>query len=258
MILRRFLWGDAMNNKENTINNNKLSIVVPIYNEYDNVKKIVEQLDRQNGNFEVIFVDGSPQPQIDMLKTIIEPKYSYMISSKGRGHQMNMGYEVTSGDVVLFLHADSIIEDNMVTSIIDAVNSGVEFGCLSIYFEDSRPIFRVCGFMSRFRARRRKIAFGDQGMFFRRGVFEDLDKFKEIPIMEDYDISIRAKGNYRLVQIKSRIGTSTRRYYIGKGIFNHFPLVDIGIMMVMWDMQVYQKAFRDGNSPSDIVKNYYK
>src|SRR3712207_5943079 len=85
--------GDAMNNKENTINNNKLSIVVPIYNEYDNVKKIVEQLDRQNGNFEVIFVDGSPQPQIDMLKTIIEPKYSYMTSSKGRGHQMNMRSE---------------------------------------------------------------------------------------------------------------------------------------------------------------------
>src|SRR3712207_391816 len=208
--------GDAMSNKEKSTNN-KLSIVVPIYNEYDNVKKIVEQLNRQNGNFEVVFVDGSPQPQIEMLNTIIGPRYSYMTSSKGRGHQMNVGYEATSGDIILFLHADSVIEDNMVTSIIDAVNSGVEFGCLSIYFKDSRPIFRICGFMSRFRAKMRKIAFGDQAMFFRRDVFEELGKFKEIPIMEDYDISIRAKKTYRLVQIKSRIGTSTRRYYRGKG-----------------------------------------
>ena len=60
---------------------------------------------------------------------------------------------------------------------------------------------KICGFMSRFRAKKRKIAFGDQGVFFTRDAFEKLGGYKEIGIMEDYDISIRAKGVYDLVQI---------------------------------------------------------
>lgn len=237
----------------------KLSIVIPIYNELENVKNIVRQLDSiGKDNFEVIFVDGYRQSDSDLLRDIIGPKYKYIRSGKGRDRQMNKGFEMAKHDLILFLHCDSSIELRMVDDIISSANRGVEFGCMSIYFNDSRILMKICGFMSRFRAKKRKIAFGDQGVFFTRYAFEKLGGYKEIGIMEDYDISIRAKGVYDLVQIDTRIVTSSRRFYTGKGRFNKPPLTDIGILMVMRDMQVFQRAYRRGIDPDIIVKRYYK
>ncbi|SFM71352.1 N-glycosyltransferase [Peptostreptococcus anaerobius] len=237
----------------------KLSIVIPIYNELENVKNIVRQLDSiGKDNFEVIFVDGYRQSDSDLLRDIIGPKCKYIRSGKGRGLQMNKGFEMAKHDLILFLHCDSSIELRMVDDIISSANRGVEFGCMSIYFNDSRILMKICGFMSRFRAKKRKIAFGDQGVFFTRYAFEKLGGYKEIGIMEDYDISIRAKGVYDLVQIDTRIVTSSRRFYTGKGRFNKPPLTDIGILMVMRDMQVFQRAYRRGIDPDIIVKRYYK
>lgn len=76
--------------------------------------------------------------------------------------------------------------------------------------------------------------------------------------MEDYDISIRAKEVTSLVQIDSKIITSSRKYYLGKGIFNKGILSWIGILLTMYEMQVFQKQFREGVSPEEIVKKYYK
>ena len=150
----------------------KLSIVIPIYNELENVKNIVRQLDSiGKDNFEVIFVDGYRQSDSDLLRDIIGPKYKYIRSGKGRGRQMNKGFEMAKHDLILFLHCDSSIELRMVDDIISSANRGVEFGCMSIYFNDSRILMKICGFMSRFRAKKRKIAFGDQGVFFTRYAF---------------------------------------------------------------------------------------
>lgn len=236
----------------------KLSIIIPIYNELENVIKIVKQLDMiDSGDFEVIFVDGYEGSDSHTLKDIIGPDYTYMRSKKGRGIQMNSGFEKAKYDLLLFLHCDSIIENTMVADIIGAANRGVEFGCLSIYFDDNRPLMKICGFMSRFRAKFRHIAFGDQAMFFTREAFEKVGRYGNISIMEDYDISMRAKGKFELVQLDTKIVTSSRRYYTGKGIFNKFPLTGIGILMVMWDMQVFQRSYRKGQDPAHIAKSYY-
>ena len=167
----------------------KLSIVIPIYNELENVKNIVRQLDSiGKDNFEVIFVDGYRQSDSDLLRDIIGPKYKYIRSGKGRGRQMNKGFEMAKHDLILFLHCDSSIELRMVDDIISSANRGV----------------------------------------------------------------------YDLVQIDTRIVTSSRRFYTGKGRFNKPPLTDIGILMVMRDMQVFQRAYRRGIDPDIIVKRYYK
>lgn len=237
-----------------------ISIVIPIYNEFENVKKIIDNLMCLEDVYEVVFVDSSND---DKSKSYIEKmsdniNLKYISSEKGRALQMNSGYKESTGDVVFFLHCDSIVEFDLIEKISKAVEDGVEFGCLSIYFDDKRLLMKICGYQSRKRAAKRKIAFGDQGMFFTRELFDKLGGFKEIPIMEDYDISIRAKEVTSLVQIDSKIITSSRKYYLGKGIFNKGILSWIGILLTMYEMQVFQKQFREGVSPEEIVKKYYK
>lgn len=239
----------------------KISIIIPIYNEYQNVKNIVENLKSVRGLYEVIFADSSNDAE--SKKYIYENSYNgifkYIESEKGRAVQMNEGYKVSTGDVVLFLHCDSVVESNVLEKIQKAVEAdGVEFGCLSIYFDDKRLLMRICGYQSRKRVLKRKIAFGDQGMFFRRELFDKLNGYKEIPIMEDYDISLRAGKIADVVQIDSKIITSSRKYYSGKGILNKGALSFLGILLTMYDMQIFQKQFRDGVSPEHIVREYYK
>ena len=238
-----------------------ISVIIPIYNEFENVKKIIENLMYVENVYEVIFVDGAgdkcSEEYINKMSEKINIKY--IRSDKGRAVQMNTGYRNSTGDIVFFLHCDSVIEKDVLVKIENAVTEkNVEFGCLSIYFDDNRLLMRICGHQSRKRAVKRKIAFGDQGMFFTREMFNKLNGFKEMPIMEDYDLSIRAKEIQEVVQIDSKIITSSRKYYSGKGIWNKGILSWIGVLLTMYDMQVFQKQFRDGVSPKQIVKEYYK
>lgn len=234
---------------------NRVSIVIPIYNEGERVRTLADNLDKVKHKYEVIFVDASKD---EVAREILSGRYTYVESPKGRAIQMNLGYSMTTGEIVLFIHADSLLEEDCIEKVTNAVDSGVKFGCLFIQFDDRRLLMRICSYMSRWRAIHRKIAFGDQGLFFTRDFFEELGMYRELPIMEDYDISIRAKEITDLVQINSKIITSTRKYYTGYGIFNKGILSWIGIMKNMYDMQVYQAQFRKGVSTDKILQEYYK
>ena len=110
-----------------------ISIVIPIYNEFENVKKIIDNLMYLEDVYEVIFVDSSND---DKSKSYIEKisdniNLKYISSEKGRALQMNSGYKESTGDVVLFLHCDSIVEFDLIEKISKAVEDGVEFGYFS-------------------------------------------------------------------------------------------------------------------------------
>ncbi|MEG0249796.1 MAG: TIGR04283 family arsenosugar biosynthesis glycosyltransferase [Peptostreptococcus sp.] len=242
----------------------KISIIIPIYNEFENVKKIINNLKDVEDIYEVIFSDGSNDYKskreiIEANKKYNSNIFKYIESSKGRAVQMNTGYKYSCGDIILFLHCDSIVENDLSLKIISSINENkVEFGCLSLYFDDKRLLMKICGYMSRKRAERRKIAFGDQGMFFRKETFELIGMFPEIALMEDYEASIRAKKYTNLKQINSKIITSSRKYYSNKGIFNKGKLSFIGILKTMLDMQIFQYQYRRGVSPDKLLEKYYK
>ncbi|WP_101772851.1 TIGR04283 family arsenosugar biosynthesis glycosyltransferase [Peptostreptococcus faecalis] len=235
-----------------------VSIIIPVYKEKKKtIEKILKNLLNVKNKYEVIFVDSSNDTYLEEI--VKYNKFTYIKSPKGRAVQMNRGFLESSGDLVFFLHSDSVIEEDCIDEIIFQVKKkNIKFGCLSLYFDDGRLLMKICSFMSRLRVIFRKIAFGDQGLFFERKYFEKLGMYKEIQLMEDYDISIRSKQIYPVVQISSKIITSSRKYYEGKGIFNKGSLSFIGILLNMLDMQKYQRQFRKGYSPQNIAKEYYK
>ena len=236
---------------------NKVSVIIPIYKEGRNIEKILNMLIYKSEFYEIIVVDSSRD---EVSREVVE-KYRldnilYIESKKGRGIQLNEGSRIAKGDVLLFLHCDSRVEDDIIKKIDNAIEKGVEFGCMKIKFDSDRILMKICSNMSNLRVRYRKIAFGDQGMFFTRKCFETLGGFRDIGLMEDYDISIRAKKVCRLHQISSVITTSSRRFYPKPYRKRNLLIQDLYALKIMCRMQRYQYEFRRGVAVETIEKKY--
>lgn len=219
-----------------------ISIIIPIYNEEKNIKRIQDNLSKLKGEFEVIFCDGGSK---DDTVSLIEKKYTVLRSPKGRANQMNYGSNYAKGDILFFLHCDSIIEDDVILKIQETVNKGYKVGCLKLKFDEDIIWMKICGYMSNLRVKIRKIAFGDQGIFIEKKVFEEMGKMPVLPIMEDFEFSIRLKRKKHYIkQIDSQIITSARRF------------TDKGIFKTMYQMQKLQIQYLCGRDIEKINKEY--
>lgn len=219
----------------------KFSIIIPTFNEEKTINKMLLNLSKLKGNFEVVFSDGGSS---DKTISIIDKKYKVIHSEKGRANQMNLGANESCGDVLLFLHCDSILESDALLKIEEKINKGYGVGCLLIKFDSKKFLMKCCGFFSNFRVKSRKIMFGDQGIFMRREVYEGVGGIPNLPIMEDYQLSINIKEKYKICQVKSYIITSSRRFERD------------GIIKTMWNMQKFQRMFRQGVDVKVINKIY--
>lgn len=219
-----------------------ISIVIPIYNEEKNIKKIQNNLSILKGEFEVIFCDGGSE---DNTLKLIEDKYTVIKSPKGRANQMNYGSNVAKGDVLFFLHCDSKIEEDIIIKIEDEINKGCKVGCLKLKFDNEMIWMKVCAYMSNLRVKLRKIAFGDQGIFVKKEIFEEIGGMPNLPIMEDLEFSLIMRRNkYYFNQIDSYIETSARRF------------LDKGIFRTMFEMQKLQIQYFCGRDINEINKEY--
>ncbi|WP_297137057.1 TIGR04283 family arsenosugar biosynthesis glycosyltransferase [Terrisporobacter sp.] len=219
-----------------------VSIIIPTYNEEKNIKELQENLSRLKGNFEVIFCDGGSS---DSTTKLIDEKYLLLNSPKGRANQMNHGSNYAKGEILFFLHCDSIIEEDVILKIQDTVDSNYNVGCLKIEFDNPIIWMKICAYMSNLRASKRKIAFGDQGIFIKKQLFDEIGGMPNLPIMEDFEFSLRLKRKkYYIKQIDSKIITSSRRY-MNKGIFN-----------TMYQMKKLQFQYLCGRDIDKINKEY--
>lgn len=191
---------------------------------------------------EVIFVDGGSD---DGTPELVRPPFQLISSAKGRGRQLNAGAGAASGDVLLFLHADSSLPEEALDDLRDVMRSH-RAGCFGIRFEPSAPLLRVCQAWSNFRAWR-GVMFGDQGIFIDRSLFFELGGFPDIPLMEDYrfSLTVRAAG-VRGGLARHRITTSSRR----------FPRSAVGQVRVMCQMARLRSLYRRGADPSDLARMY--
>ncbi|MEG1971657.1 MAG: TIGR04283 family arsenosugar biosynthesis glycosyltransferase [Oscillospiraceae bacterium] len=219
----------------------KLSIIIPTFNEKDKIDSLLLQLSKLQGDFEVLFGDGG---SCDGTVEKIQKKYAVIMSPKGRAKQMNMAALHSTGEVLLFLHCDCRLPDDAIMQIQKAVDEGFKFGCFKIKFDSNKFLMKCCGFFSNIRVRLRRIAFGDQGIFITKKLFNEIGGFPDLPIMEDYRLSIMLKRRCPLCQINSAITASARKFE------------KEGILHTMWKMQKLQYAFRHGGDIYRIAGLY--
>ena len=219
----------------------KLSLIVPVLNEAQKIDGFLAQLQGLSGDWEVIFADGG---STDGTAERIAAHYPVVHCPKGRARQMNEGARHAGGQVLLFLHCDSVLPRDLCAQVEEVIRRGYRFGCFRIRFDSSHPWMRCCSFCSNLRVRLRKIAFGDQGIFLTRELFDQIGGFADLPIMEDYKLSMDLKGKVPLGQTRGYLTTSARRFQQG------------GMLRTMWKMQVLQHRFRKGCPAQEIARLY--
>lgn len=219
-----------------------ISIIIPVYNEKSSLPTLLPVLDSLQGEYEVLFADGgSTDGTLELLAG-----RQVITGAKGRGSQCNRAGFEARGEVLFFLHCDSIIERDVLLEIQKAVEGGACWGCLTLSFDDSSFLYRLGGLMSNLRVRWGHIAFGDQGIFITRELFEEIGGFPELPLMEDYELSLRLKEmKIYPTQVKSRIITSARRFREG------------GALRVAWKMWRLRAMYRQGVD-LEIIKGLYR
>ena len=204
-----------------------VSIIIPVFNEEDSIKELLHQLQayRQQGH-EIIVVDGG---SVDNTISISEPLADKVIkSTSGRALQMNNGVAQAKNDILWFVHADTVLPENAIEVIQKALIKN-NWGRFNVNLSGSNVLFRLIEHMMNIRSCITGIATGDQAIFVKRKIFELVNGYSNLPIMEDVDLSKKLKKLSKPACIKERLTTSSRRWE-KNGI--------LSIVFLMWKLRL--------------------
>ncbi len=220
----------------------KISVVIPTLNEESHIAKTLQSVFRQDGDYEVYVVDGGSTDNT----VAIAKRYTTVINSKrGRAIQMNAGAKLCKGDILLFLHADTILSDNAFRELRKRMKDDtVSGGSFYIAFDADNFILRGVSFITRFNFS--LFHFGDQGIFVRRDVFQKLHGYKNMPIMEDYDFYKRLRKQGKVILVRMPVISSARRF-IKKGVIRQL-LINKFVVLAYWagvDIQTIKRFYDD-------------
>jgi rSAM/selenodomain-associated transferase 2 len=182
--------------------------------------------------YEIIVVDGS-QTQ-DTLGVITDKTIKKYSCEKGRGRQMNRGAAHATGDILVFLHADTRLPSNALGVISDVLqDQRYAGGAFSLEIDSERFLLRMTAYFSTLRSRITRAPYGDQVIFLRKPVFDAVGGYRELPIMEDVELMRRIhKQKEKIIILSSTAVTSDRRWK-QEGLF-YTALRDTFIIFLYW------------------------
>jgi rSAM/selenodomain-associated transferase 2 len=222
----------------------RLSIIIPALNEAATLPVTLAALDplRRRG-VEVILADGgSVDGTVEAAKSLVD---RISVGTRGRARQMNAGAKLAHGDVLLFLHADSLLPSMADQAIQhELADEEVLWGRFDVNVSGDHAMLPVIAWFINRRSRLTGIATGDQGIFVRRKVFERLSGFADIGLMEDVEFSKRLVAISRPACLSVRITTSGRRWE------TH------GVWRTIWLMWSLRWRYWRGESPDILARTY--
>jgi rSAM/selenodomain-associated transferase 2 len=220
----------------------RIAVVIPAINEQARISDAVQSAIR-GGAEEVIVADGG---STDDTATMARSAGARVISSRlGRGVQMNAGASESTAEVLLFLHADNRLPKDFARQIQSAVAvPRIQAGVFRQKIEGASPMFRLLAWGNEQRVQWKNLAYGDQGIWVRRRIFEELGRFPEVPLMEDYIFSERLRQQHRFVILPGPLILSSRRWH-RRGI--------VGQTLLNWRIIA---AYKQGKSLDELSSLY--
>ena len=195
-----------------------ISIIIPTYNEAEQIAKTISSIYelKDATAIEIIVIDGgSTDETIAIAKD--HGAVTYLSEKKGRAAQMNKGVTVASGDILYFLHADSIPPYHFTKHISEAYKNLFSSGCFRLAFDYKHWFLQANAWFTRFDVN--AVRFGDQSLFVTKNLFIECGGYKEsLLMMEDQEIIHRIKKYGKFIVMNAVITTSARKY-IDNGIY---------------------------------------
>ncbi len=217
----------------------RISVIIPARNEERTIPPVLRRVFDELV-WEVIVVDGGSSDDTRQVATDLGA--TVLVSEPGRGRQLHTGAAAATGDVLLFLHADTMLPKGFQEHVIAALSDPrVAAGAFKLHIDDDRRSFRFIERLVQLRSRYRQMPYGDQAIFMRAETYRRAGGFPDWPLMEDYDLirRLRRLGRIRIVPVA--VQTSARRWQ------------ELGIFRATLTNQLCLAAFRLGVSPKRLA-----
>lgn len=215
------------------------SIIIPTYNEADNIQSCLLNLQTFRSQCEVIIVDGGSIDSTIGLATPLTDKV--IISTKGRAKQMNAGAQQAKGNMLIFLHADTSLPENALELIRQTESS---WGRFDISLSGKPIMLKVISTFMNWRSRLTGIATGDQVIFVSKPLFDEVGGYPDIALMEDISLCAMLKKISAPHCLKAKVISSGRRWE-QFGVFK--------TILLMWSIRL---RYFFGENP-DVLANLY-
>jgi len=236
------VWHRALTPTLETSGKKRLSIIIPTLNEAGSIKETITPLQKSQ-EVEIVVVDGGSRDNTIELARSLGARV--LVTKASKAVQMNAGAAASVGDVLLFLHADTRLPDNFEANVMAAVNqNGFCAGAFSLGIDSDVRGLRLIERVANWRSRFFQMPYGDQALFVRRDLFNEIGGFPDFPIMEDFEFirRLRQKGEIRI--LPACVHTSPRRY------------LNFGILKTWLLNQIIIAAYYLGIAPERLARWY--
>ena len=217
-----------------------VSVIIPTLNEEQRIAATIDAAFAA-GVAEVIISDGGSS---DATLDIARERGARVISAATmRSQQLNRGAAEASHEHLVFLHADTLLPPHAASLVVRALEQSI-FGGFRIRFAEDATKLRLAAAMINVRTFFTRAPWGDQAQFIRRDTFERAGGYRELAIMEDYELAIRMKRMGRTIVLPQKVTTSGRRF-LQKGLLR--------TAFINWSVIT---RYRLGASTEDLAKVY--
>ena len=222
----------------------KISVIIPALNEEENIRRVVQRIAEHGGAAltDLMVVDGGSS---DKTVEIAREAGATVVQSPaaGRAAQMNFGAQKASGDILYFVHSDTLPPETFISDIKTSLEADFPVGCYRYVFDSPKKILRINGYFTRFN--KLWCRGGDQSLYIKKKIFEELNGFRnDHRIMEDFEFIRRVQARYPFRVIPKNMIVSARKYDN-----NSYLRVQVANLVVF-------NMFRFGFSQETMVKTY--
>ncbi|MBD1924814.1 TIGR04283 family arsenosugar biosynthesis glycosyltransferase [Trichocoleus sp. FACHB-90] len=220
----------------------RISVIIPVLNEASRIRLNLASFEKAT-NVEVIVVDGGSQDEtVAIAKSL---GMQVLSAAAGRDRQMNAGAKVATGDILLFLHADTRLPVGFDAMVRQALaQRGTIAGAFELKIDARMRSLRLVEKMVNWRSRFLHLPYGDQAIFLKASVFHEIGGFPHLPIMEDFEFILRLRRLGNITLVPASVLTSARRWQ------------KLGVLKTTLINQIVIIGYFLGFSPSQLAKFY--
>lgn len=188
-----------------------ITVIIPVFNEVANLTQTLATV-IEGDNLEIIVVDGGSSDDTVAIALSHQVKV-IECNQPGRAQQMNTGAAIATGEILLFLHGDTLLPpdySNQIRAIMR--DTSMIGGAFSLAISGKKKILPWVAKMVNWRSRYLSLPYGDQGIFLRKSTFQTMGGFPDLPIMEDFQFILNLRKQGKIAILPSTVITSGRRW----------------------------------------------